>query len=238
VALASGFIAVALLLEASAPWLAVGWAAEAAVLWWFGVRINAAPLRALAAVAAAAAVARLTLEGAPYFYRDPFIPILNRYAGTALLATAILLAGIVATRRRIAKLGEGERVLVGLATVGCVLLVWWIVSADIYSYFETLANRRPGEYDWRRFGQMTLSAWWASYATVVLIIGFRARRALLRWTALGLYALTVGKVFLFDMAGLDEIYRIVAFFVLAVLLGAAAWIYQRVQPSSELETKR
>jgi uncharacterized membrane protein len=52
----------------------------------------------------------------------------------------------------------------------------------------------------------------------------------LRWTALSIYALTLGKVFLLDMAGLDQIYRIVAFFVLAILLGAAAWAYQRFQP--------
>jgi uncharacterized membrane protein len=37
------------------------------------------------------------------------------------------------------------------------------------------------------------------------------------------------------MSGLDEIYRIVAFFVLAVLLGVAAWLYQLVQPTPELE---
>jgi uncharacterized membrane protein len=235
VAISAGFVAVALPLEASAPWLSVGWAAEAAVLWWFGVRINSAPLRALAAVCAAAAVARLTLDATPYFYRDPFMPILNRFAATGLLATAILLAAIVSTRRRIARLAEPERLLVGLATVGCVLLVWWIVSADLYAYFKVQAIRRPDEYDWSRLGQMTLSAWWAVYATIVLLIGFRARRGLLRWTALGLYGLTVGKVFLFDMAGLDEIYRIVAFFVLAVLLGLAAWVYQRVQPGEELE---
>ena len=53
-----------------------------------------------------------------------------------------------------------------------------------------------------------------------------------RWRCFGI---TVVKVFMWDMAGLDEIYRIVAFFVLAVLLAAAAWVYQRVQPSQEYE---
>jgi hypothetical protein len=31
------------------------------------------------------------------------------------------------------------------------------------------------------------------------------------------------------MAGLKEIYRILAFFILAVLLGLAGWAYQRIQ---------
>ena len=38
----------------------------------------------------------------------------------------------------------------------------------------------------------------------------------------------IAKVFLYDMADLDQIYRIVAFFVLAVFLGIAAWAYQRI----------
>jgi hypothetical protein len=32
------------------------------------------------------------------------------------------------------------------------------------------------------------------------------------------------------MAGLQEFYRILAFFIVAILLGAAAWAYQRIQP--------
>ena len=52
---------------------------------------------------------------------------------------------------------------------------------------------------------------------------------MLRWTALALFAITLVKVFIFDMADLDEIYRIVAFFVLAMLLGISAWAYQRYQ---------
>jgi len=31
------------------------------------------------------------------------------------------------------------------------------------------------------------------------------------------------------MAGLKEIYRILAFFILAMLLGLAGWAYQRIQ---------
>jgi uncharacterized membrane protein len=49
-----------------------------------------------------------------------------------------------------------------------------------------------------------------------------------RWTALFIFAMAIGKVFLHDMAGLKEIYRILAFFILAILLGLAGWAYQRI----------
>ena len=64
-------------------------------------------------------------------------------------------------------------------------------------------------------------------------IGFWRRLEKLRWLALALYALTVGKVLLLDMAGLQEFYRILAFFVVAVLLSIAGWAYHRVQLESK-----
>jgi uncharacterized membrane protein len=56
---------------------------------------------------------------------------------------------------------------------------------------------------------------------------------LLRWTALLIFAMTTGKVLLVDMSGLQEVYRILAFFVVAVLLGLAGWAYQRIRLDSQ-----
>ncbi len=229
-AVASGFIALAFSLQAGAPWVALGWAAEAGLLWWFGLRIESLYLRGLSAVFAALTVVRVLAFDTPQFVRAPFIPVFNRYALPALLAVACLLLALAATRRFAARLRNEERVLTAIAAVTCVLMVWWIISVDIYGYFAAQQMQRSGEYAGQRLAQMWLSAWWATYAAVILAIGFRTRLSLLRWTALGLFAITIGKVFLLDMEGLDEIYRIVAFFVLAVLLGAAAWAYQRNQP--------
>lgn len=95
---------------------------------------------------------------------------------------------------------------------------------------------RAGQRDWQWLGQTWLSVWWAVYATIVLAAGFATRQAWLRWTGLGLYAITTAKVFLVDMAGVDELYRVMAFFVLSVMLGAAAWAYHRFHPERVLET--
>jgi uncharacterized membrane protein len=73
---------------------------------------------------------------------------------------------------------------------------------------------------------------WAVYAAMLLAIGFRLEQRPLRWAALLLFALTVGKVFLVDMAGLPGFYRVAAFFVLAMMLGAAAWGYQKLEAMS------
>jgi uncharacterized membrane protein len=60
-----------------------------------------------------------------------------------------------------------------------------------------------------------------------MTLGFRLQRARLRWFAMLLFGVTVCKVFIIDMANVQQIYRIVAFFVLAMVLGLVARKYQR-----------
>jgi uncharacterized membrane protein len=79
-----------------------------------------------------------------------------------------------------------------------------------------------------RAAQTSLSVLWAGYAAVVLALGFRLRSRPLRCLALGLFGVTLGKVVLVDMAELPGFYRVAAFFILSVMMGAAAWGYQKL----------
>jgi hypothetical protein len=74
----------------------------------------------------------------------------------------------------------------------------------------------------------TLSIFWSVNATALLVLGFMRRVAPLRYLALGLFAVTVVKVVLFDLAKLEMIYRIISFMVLGILLLFASWLYQRL----------
>ena len=69
----------------------------------------------------------------------------------------------------------------------------------------------------------------ADDAALLLAVGFRLESAALRWTGLALFALTLGKVVFVDMAELPGFYRVAAFFVLSVIMGAAAWGYQQFE---------
>jgi len=236
-AVAVGFVAVAFPIEADAHWVAFGWMAEAAVLWWFGLRVRAPALRGLAAALAGLAVVRLLAFDMPPEIREPFLPVLNRFALPAIGVAACLLAGVAAARRFLGQLGRAEQMLIAVAGLGGILLLWLVLTVDCYRYFDALARLYAADRaQWRWLGQMSVSILWAVYATVVLALGFRLRLARLRWVALALFAVTVVKVFLIDMAELDEIYRIVAFFILAIFLGLAAWAYQRIR--LELQSDR
>ena len=56
---------------------------------------------------------------------------------------------------------------------------------------------------------------------------FWRRSAFLRWQALVLLALTIGKVFTYDVWELEKGYRIISFIVLGVLLLGISFVYQR-----------
>jgi uncharacterized membrane protein len=233
-AIAVGFIAAAFPIQARAPWTALGWAAEAGVLWWFGIRVHQAPLRALAAALALLATARVLFFDTFGQDHAPALPVFNEHALPAIGASACLLVAAGATRRLQLRqpLDPTERVLAAAAVVGGILQLWLVMSVDLYTYCQnTLTSSGPAGDD--RLAQMALSVFWAIYATVVLAVGFRFRSARLRWTALALYGITVAKVFVLDMAGLDQLYRILAVLVLALLLGLAAAVYQRIRPDRE-----
>jgi uncharacterized membrane protein len=58
-------------------------------------------------------------------------------------------------------------------------------------------------------------------------IGLQRRQAALRFGAIGLFAITVVKVFLVDLDRLDAGYRILSFVVLGGLLILASFLYTR-----------
>jgi uncharacterized membrane protein len=62
------------------------------------------------------------------------------------------------------------------------------------------------------------------------------RVAAIRWAALVLFALTVVKAMLVDMAELERLYRIMVFFVLGILLLLVAWGYHRAFHARESST--
>jgi uncharacterized membrane protein len=230
-AIAVGFIAAAVPIQADASWIALGWAAEAGALWWFGLRVSQRPLRALAAALAVMSMVRLIFVDTFDHPHSPALPVLNTYALPAIAATVCLLIAVVATRKLQHGLDPTEALIATTAPILVILQLWLVLSVDLYGYCRAHFGSAAGNDE--RFAQMALSLLWAVYASAVLGAGFRFHSARLRWTALGLYGVTVAKVFLFDMAGLDELYRILAFFVLALLLGAAAAVYQRLRPQPQ-----
>ncbi len=219
VAVALGFVAMVFPLQADAAWIAVGWGAEGLALWWFGLRVRAGALRAMGAAMLLLAAGRLvffdTLEpDGPHNW-----PLLNQYGVPAAVVTACVLGAAGAARRFRGELNRFDRVAAATAGLAGIGLGWMVLST------ETLDFCRQ-DFD-SRAAQMALSVVWAIYAGIILAAGFWLRARATRLTALGLFAITLGKVFVADMAGLPGYYRVAVFLVLALVMAAAARAYQK-----------
>jgi len=69
---------------------------------------------------------------------------------------------------------------------------------------------------------------WSVYALVVFSLGVILRERTYRWIALGVLALAIGRVFLFDVWQFDTVWRIVSFLVLGAVLLALGFLYNRL----------
>jgi uncharacterized membrane protein len=229
---ALAFVALAIPLEAEAGWIAVGWAVEGLALWWFSLRVRSRAVGVLGAVCLGLAALRCVFADTPWLGREPFWPVLNPYALPALVVAGCLLAASGLARVYLKRTVLAERAIQVVVGMLGVLLCWFILSVDGYQYWTSqLSQFGVDRVHLLRLAQVTLSVLWAAYAALLLAVGFRLDSVPLRWTALGLFGVSLGKVVLVDMEGLPGLYRVVAFLVLSVMMGAAAWGYQKLEAS-------
>ncbi len=80
---------------------------------------------------------------------------------------------------------------------------------------------------WALARDVSISAFWIAYAAVLLGVGFWLQQPPVRWTGLGMALIAAAKVFLYDLSQLSQLYRIVSFVLLALVLLALSFRYQR-----------
>ena len=72
-----------------------------------------------------------------------------------------------------------------------------------------------------------ISVIWIMLAVFYLLFGFRKNLKISRLTGIAIFAITVLKIFIIDLAGLETFYRIGSFFVLGIILLFSALLYKK-----------
>jgi uncharacterized membrane protein len=221
------FITLIFPIEFERQWITVGWALEGTALCWLFRRIPHPGLR-LAGVALLVVVfMRLALNPAVLSYHSrAAFPILNWYLYTYGIAAICLFAAarfLMPPHNRVL----GYNALPLLYTLGTIL-AFLVVNIEIADYFSTpgtaaLTFRFSGNFA----RDMSYSIAWGLFALLLLIVGMRKRTAPARYAGLGLLGITVVKLFFHDLSQLDQLYRIGAFIVVAVIAIVASFLYQR-----------
>ena len=120
-----------------------------------------------------------------------------------------------------------------LYTLGTVL-AFLLVNIEIADYFSTPGTAALTFQFTGSFARdMSYSIAWALFALLLLIIGIHKKVAPVRYASLGLLGITVAKLFFHDLSQLDQLYRIAAFVVVAVIAILASFLYQRFLAATE-----
>ncbi len=219
------FVSLAFPVVFDEEWLTVGWALEGLALVWLFGRIPHPGLKKWAFVLLGIAFVRLALNPAVLGYHPRTeAPFLNWYLyayGTVIICLMMSAHRWRPPEEALASLP----VVPALRVMGAVLAFFLlnIEIADLYS---------QGRHLTFQFGtsvgqDMTYSLAWAGYGLVLLLIGIRTSSRGARFGALGLLAVTIVKLFLYDLWRLGELYRVGAFVGLAMILILVSFLYQR-----------
>jgi predicted membrane protein DUF2339 len=221
------FITLIFPIEFDREWITVGWALEGSALCWLFRRAPHPGLRLAGVGLLVVVFARLALNPAVLSYHPrAAFPVFNWYLYTYGIATVCLFAAarLLAPPRHLVL---GRNALPLLYTLGTVL-AFLIVNIEIADYFSTPgAAALTFQFSGNFARDMSYSIGWALFALLLLIIGMRKHAALVRYAGLGLLGVTLVKLFVHDLSQLEQLYRIGAFVVVAVIAILASFLYQR-----------
>jgi len=175
----------------------LGWAAMMLALLYFGTRRD---LRDLRLQAYALAVLTFARGWATNFNsNETLLGMPVRVATGVLVIAAFHAAQFLCSR-------EEQRTRPAFALMGSALL-------SILLYYEITGS--------------LLTIAWGVQGVATLIAGFAARERVLRFTGLGLFAICILKLFIYDLRNLDTLSRIFSTFILGLVLLGASWLYMR-----------
>jgi len=208
-------------------WTTIAWAAEGAVLVWLSYAFRMPQLRWYSWVAFFLMAVRLLFFDTSLNV-SAFQPIFNeRFLAFAVSIVALYAAGYFLLRER--KSSGGGKAGASVLLIAANFFTLWLLSFEVWGSFSNAlrAAEVPVKEGLRSAQNLSLTAVWAFYAVIGLVIGIVKRWRYVRLGALVLLLVAIGKVFVFDVFKLELGYRIGAFVGLGILLLVSAYLYQR-----------
>jgi uncharacterized membrane protein len=212
----------------SGHWITIFWAAQAIALLWAAVRLQHRWLYRGVAALLILTVGKFVLHDYDEIFRLRIPELYYARGFTRLLlerwlTTAAVLAMLFRSAQMLRTvpsgalpqwLAKGESQL--LRTFG--ILLFFALNCEVGAFFHDYAPQASFA---------AISVLWTLFAAVLIGWGFAKDLTLLRQTALGLFAVTIVKVFFWDMANVSTPFRIISFIVLGLMLIGASYLYHR-----------
>jgi uncharacterized membrane protein len=176
-----------------------------------------------AGLAGAGAIFTMAVFGK--FYSRSFVIFANLDFGIVLVfVLALFAAGWLLSRE--SEENQYNRTFATAFALAGIFVLWVLLTEEIYLYWycrNRFAEKIP---NWRFLSHMYISVMWAVYGAVLMTVGFWRKSRILRYIALGLFALLLVKVFIWDTIEVKKVYRIAAFLVTGLALVGVSYLYQ------------
>jgi hypothetical protein len=216
-------LTVALAIELDGPWLTVALAVEGALVSAIGREMAVRGFRIGGAALLAAAVLRyfdLSISASPAVFH----PIASEPFAMGLTLASILYGLAWYYRRHERERASRALSATTMGVVAASVLVVVACSAHTWDYWRHIGLESA---DARFAYSLSLSGLWTVLACLFIGAGLLRDFAPLRYLAMGLFGVTVLKVFLVDLSELGGIYRILGFIGVGLVLLAVSFLYQR-----------
>lgn len=222
------FLTIALPMKAHGRWLTIGWLVEGAALLWTARRNHSQLLRVLSLLCLGLGLLAVLAINP----NASTVPLFNERFGTNCVAIAVFaFAAWLAYRSRNedSELVPSWTALAATAVLIINALILYTIGFEIHCFWwSRLWHGNFSSYrSYAMDAQFTYSAFFMTFGAVLLAVGFWRRSAFLRWQALVILAVSIGKVFLVDTSELSQGFRILSFLGLGILLLAVSFVYQR-----------
>jgi uncharacterized membrane protein len=216
-------------------WAAV-WTFYSLPFVWLGLRHKVLSLFCSGLGSLSCAVFTIAIQGLAFAPISKFTFVLNWRAAIFILviAGAIVHARwLNANRQSYSWLSDA----IGILQVVIVLLFLDLLTSETRDLFKRaifFAQERGGNTEGaaeinrlQNLQQLTLSGVWLFYSVLLMVAGIWRRAQGLRIMAIVLFGFTILKIFIYDLAFLERLYRIFSFIGLGVILLLVSYLYQR-----------
>jgi uncharacterized membrane protein len=204
--------------------ISVLWSAGMWVLLRVGVQRSLVLFRVVAYELAVLAGA-LSLWAALDTTRLGWLPLFNARCGAFVLVALLLAACSALLGRYRDSVTEWEQQMGAILGWAAGALLLWGITQEVYE--TCFYHRQVLGSHWVRWAQMVVSLAWSVYGAALLVGGINRNFQPLRLAALGLLAVTVLKVFLFDLGFLSGPLRMFSLAGLGLALIFISWLYGR-----------
>jgi uncharacterized membrane protein len=196
----------------------IGWAAEGVAIAWVGLRARHLPFQFGGLALWALGALRLS-EGYDVTPAN-FTPLFNERAFASFFVIAMGYALAWLFNRSTAAIAPRTRA--GLHVAASALTLIWI-TAEIGSFWDVRRDHPQADL----YEQVTLSLAWGVYGAVLIALGMQRAYAPVRYIGMAVLAITIVKVFFYDLWELGGIYRVIGFIGFGIVLLLVSYLYQK-----------